>query len=45
MDDIINTDNTNGLSLIFYASAPCDMQLVGFDDDLYDKTPEEEEGI
>lgn len=34
MDDIINTDNTNGLSLIFYASAPCDMQLVGFDDAL-----------
>ena len=34
MNGIMNVNDINAFSPMFYASAPCDMQLVGFDDAL-----------
>ena len=45
MNGIMNVNDINVFLPMFYASAPCDMLLIGFGDALYDKTPEEEEGI
>ena len=45
MNGMINVNDIKVFSPMFYASAPCDMRLIGFVDALYDKVPDEEEEI